>query len=832
MKNWYIYIVWICLLLGGHPSIAQDTARFRQWLDAGLYPLKTVDPNYADNSDLAMLEELIGQTRVVALGEESFGDGNSILTKVRIAKYLIQNMGFEQIIFEGGIYDLHRANIEVRNGKSSVAQALDNSLFPAWSESAEFAPLVDFLHTRATTGIPIALAGMDIFHNGVYATDQFVNALNAFLEKASPTTPDSLFSALDMMFARMETWPQQPLMPLGPSLFADKTAYTHLLPNNSDSVRYYNRSRDLIVRLKTLPAEFQQEGAWWIRMIQNIDACVRVSENIHHGQDSLARQVRDSMMAENAYYLLSNNKKTIIWGNNYHFVKNISSLKYKQFTTVKTVAHRLREKGIGMYSIATTAALGSYKQCNLKQATQVFYSSDKSLEFMLLKSPSAVSYLDLHGDSTLMRFTMNLAQYVPYKGNWATAFDGVAFVKEQEPCTLLRENAPAERRTKAKKSTAVYGEIHDSDTDQRIPYAIVQILGTEVGAVANDRGEFILKVPDDKLAAGYVRCSAVGYTDLSLVISSLNLADTLHFSMNAGYAGGLQPIDIEAKYQDLTASKIVKRAISKLDENYIQVPLIQEAYYSRTRRDHSDSLCSEEALMDIYDIRGLRRRGERAIIRDRNFRLNLVRRTNWPAWNSKMKITIDEIMRQEAISRKNNILSYRRIGYYDLKLEGVNTLEGKDVFVITYSCKKPSVYATGEPLVTRLSGRLYITPGDYAVVRHETDIEYLVRLATASDSLRYATLARNRHLVYIYRSDGKQYSLRYASQKDVRSYTRGNRREQETFVSELKLVKADPSAAKPFRGRWQDLDPNAARNDEKLWQTWLTNSLIDDWGME
>src|SRR5580765_7760964 len=56
-------------------------------------PLRSIDPNDDDFSDLTPVGKAIGDARLVWLGEQTHGDGATIHAKIRLIKYLHQKLG-------------------------------------------------------------------------------------------------------------------------------------------------------------------------------------------------------------------------------------------------------------------------------------------------------------------------------------------------------------------------------------------------------------------------------------------------------------------------------------------------------------------------------------------------------------------------------------------------------------------------------------------------------------------------------------------------------------------------------------------------------------------
>ena len=88
-------------------------------------------------TDFSFLKEELKDVQVVMLGENTHFDGNVFEMKTKIVQYLHQEMGFNTIAFESGIYDVWRAQKSINEGQN-VAEALSNSLFSIWAKRKEF----------------------------------------------------------------------------------------------------------------------------------------------------------------------------------------------------------------------------------------------------------------------------------------------------------------------------------------------------------------------------------------------------------------------------------------------------------------------------------------------------------------------------------------------------------------------------------------------------------------------------------------------------------------------------------------------------------------------
>ncbi|WP_164112040.1 MULTISPECIES: erythromycin esterase family protein [Sphingobacterium] len=75
-----------------------------------IYPLRTYEPDEGSTKDLKVLDRLIGNSKVVALGEVSHGSSEIFKMKNRIIQYLAMNKGFDIFSIEANMPESYKLN--------------------------------------------------------------------------------------------------------------------------------------------------------------------------------------------------------------------------------------------------------------------------------------------------------------------------------------------------------------------------------------------------------------------------------------------------------------------------------------------------------------------------------------------------------------------------------------------------------------------------------------------------------------------------------------------------------------------------------------------------
>ena len=111
-----------------------DTAAWIAWTRANHFPIASIVSTPQDDfTDLRFFKDVIGERRLVQLGESGHGVGQFDSAKVRLIKFFHEQMGFDVIAFESSIYECFAANTNATNH----VDMLQRSIFTVWAtESA------------------------------------------------------------------------------------------------------------------------------------------------------------------------------------------------------------------------------------------------------------------------------------------------------------------------------------------------------------------------------------------------------------------------------------------------------------------------------------------------------------------------------------------------------------------------------------------------------------------------------------------------------------------------------------------------------------------------
>ncbi len=149
------------VLISSQVSSEEPTEAKIKWIKEQAIPFKTVE---ADNGfvDLLPLKELIGDARIVSLGESTHGSREIFQMKHRLVEFLATEMGFTVFSIEASMPESYRVNDYVLRGTGDPKQLIAGMYFWTWNTEEVF-EMVEWMRrfNREKVG-RIEFAGFDM----------------------------------------------------------------------------------------------------------------------------------------------------------------------------------------------------------------------------------------------------------------------------------------------------------------------------------------------------------------------------------------------------------------------------------------------------------------------------------------------------------------------------------------------------------------------------------------------------------------------------------------------------------------------------------------------
>jgi erythromycin esterase len=303
-----------------------------KWLAGNAIRLNTVKAGYGF-ADLQPLKNVIGDARIVALGEATHGTRDFFELKHRLIEFLVTEMGFTTFGIESPLPECFDINDYVLFGRGDPVKALAGQYYWMW-DTKEVLAMIEWMrrynadpgHTRK-----VKFYGFDMW----------------FPVRAARVAQDYL-RRVDPKYAR--------------SVAAEFGLLVNPLATNRDVARLpADRKRSRLAFIESILARLDAHKRDYIRKTgleewrrARQHARVRAQFDQDNLSDSADNTVRDPSMAENVAWILKQegaDSKIAIWAHNGHVGVNPDSMGY----------HLRRRFGSAMYSFGFAFNQGAFQ---------------------------------------------------------------------------------------------------------------------------------------------------------------------------------------------------------------------------------------------------------------------------------------------------------------------------------------------------------------------------------------------------------------------------------------------------------------------------------------
>lgn len=335
-------------------------AEWVDWVVRNRHPIRSLTAD-EDFSDLHFLGPALAGRRIVQLGESGHGVREFSQAKVRLIKYLHQELGYDVIAFESGLFECWQADqvaIRMMGG-----ELLRRCAFQVWHTS-EVAELFDYIRKTRTTDRPLRLAGFDSqissFTGIAERDDFFAGTVSAF----NPGYAEEVDRLEDRF---LNDYRAQAF------LGAYAEPYAALL----DSLEMRRSQVDRIYPTEPARWRIARQSAWSMtRFVEQL------TSSMNRGS-----AVRDSAMAVNVEFLADSifpDRKIMIWAHNYHIMNDAG-----------TMGEWLRARfGEELYTVGLYMHEGTATN-NARQRYTIREPSEPGLEALLNRARIRYLFIDL-----------------------------------------------------------------------------------------------------------------------------------------------------------------------------------------------------------------------------------------------------------------------------------------------------------------------------------------------------------------------------------------------------------------------------------------------------
>lgn len=277
-----------------------------QWLEQNAIAFDTTEAG-TGCTDLEPLLEMVGEARVVALGEATHGTHEFFTMKQRIIECLVQEKDFNLIALEAGWAEAAHINQEVVLGTDAPLDARNR--YPYFGGTSELWQLITGMQAYNQQAEPtnrVSLSGFDMQYG-----DLLVQDVIEYIQEIDPTSLALIQDNLRCFKKHVINFSANPGAELYSQAGADIQAECR---QGLQAVSEVFLSRQADYETASSPARFAEASAEVSLLIQN--------EQLMAAADMLTGiNLRDQFMAENAAWLLEQagpQAKMVIWAHNGH----------------------------------------------------------------------------------------------------------------------------------------------------------------------------------------------------------------------------------------------------------------------------------------------------------------------------------------------------------------------------------------------------------------------------------------------------------------------------------------------------------------------------------
>jgi len=141
------------------PPPTEPPVGWVSYVQTHAHALQSIDPLDTDYSDLAFLAPLLEGRNIVELGESSHGVAEFSQAKIRLIKYLHEQLGYDVLAFESSILSTYLANEQA--SQLTPTAFMQDSIFRVWS-TTDVVNLFSYVQSTQNTAHPLILTGMDV----------------------------------------------------------------------------------------------------------------------------------------------------------------------------------------------------------------------------------------------------------------------------------------------------------------------------------------------------------------------------------------------------------------------------------------------------------------------------------------------------------------------------------------------------------------------------------------------------------------------------------------------------------------------------------------------
>ncbi|MFE6995150.1 erythromycin esterase family protein [Microbacterium sp. NPDC057659] len=292
------------------------------WLRTDAHRLRTLDPDDPDDSDIEPFLEIIGDARIVAIGESMHRVHEFLALRHRLFRFLVRRAGFTALVMESGQPEGLRVDRWLRDGGPGLRDVLNRGITYRFGACEELLDQVTWMREQNVRGIPVRFAGMDIPDSSASAVPGILAALD-LLDEADPAYAAHVRAAVVPLFDYLPI-DRSGLAQAAPAI----RAYLALPPESRNEIAA--AIGDLAARVRALRPDLIARLGGGRAAIRRVDEAIHAAESARSADDFLRAMtsgpvrtwspanIRDAWMADSVERVLRDQPRILVAAANGH----------------------------------------------------------------------------------------------------------------------------------------------------------------------------------------------------------------------------------------------------------------------------------------------------------------------------------------------------------------------------------------------------------------------------------------------------------------------------------------------------------------------------------
>jgi len=252
-----------------------------------------------------------------------------------------------------------------------------------------------------------------------------------------------------------------------------------------------------------------------------------------------------------------------------------------------------------------------------------------------------------------------------------------------------------------------FGKVVDAETNKALPFATIEVLGSNSATVTNIDGEFTIKI-ERNADVSQLKISYIGFQN--------KILDLANFTDKRAYTVELDQSSIQLKQVTIRprdAMELISDVLANIRANYSEDPMMMRGFYRETIQRGRNYVSISEAIIDVY-------KGSYA----NEYQVDQVKlfKGRKSADVEKMDTVLFKVqggpnttILMDVVKNPYILLSEEYMNIYDFRLTDVITIDDRLHYVISFNQKE----YVNDPYY---KGRLYIEMDKLAISEAEFEL--------------------------------------------------------------------------------------------------------------